>query len=344
MKLLIITQKIDKNDPILSFFHRWVIEFAKHFEKITVICLLKGEYDLPDNVKVLSLGKEEKQSRKQYLARFYSYVWKERNNYDVVLSHMNQEYVLLAGFIWWILRKRIYMWRNHAVGDELTDMSAFFCKKIFCTSKFSYTAKFKKTVIMPVGIDLKRFKPNAGQKRIPNSILFLSRMSPVKRSDVLVDALFELSEKGIKFSTSFYGDPALTDESYFEELKAKVQDYRLTNMVKFLRGIPNEQTVSVYNNNEVFVNLTSSGAYDKTIFEAMACGCLVLASNENLRGNIDPRFIIDDNSREKLALKIIALFEMSDVEKRKYANDLRNYALNNHSLVTLAERLASEMA
>ena len=32
MNLLLITQKIDKDDPILGFFHRWVEEFAKHFE------------------------------------------------------------------------------------------------------------------------------------------------------------------------------------------------------------------------------------------------------------------------------------------------------------------------
>lgn len=56
---MIVTQKVDVNDPILGFFHRWVEEFAKHFERITVICLQKGEYNLPANVKVFSLGKEE---------------------------------------------------------------------------------------------------------------------------------------------------------------------------------------------------------------------------------------------------------------------------------------------
>ena len=58
MKLLIITQKVDRNDPILGFFHRWLEEFAKNCEQVTVICLYKREYNLPGNVKVLSLGKE----------------------------------------------------------------------------------------------------------------------------------------------------------------------------------------------------------------------------------------------------------------------------------------------
>ena len=59
MRLLIITQKVDKNDPILGFFHRWIEEFAKHCQSIIVICLQKGEYNLPKNIKILSLGKEK---------------------------------------------------------------------------------------------------------------------------------------------------------------------------------------------------------------------------------------------------------------------------------------------
>ena len=113
MKLLIITQKVNKNDPVLGFFHRWIIEFAKYFEFVTVICLEMGEYDLPDNVKVLSLGKEERQSRLQYLIQFYWYARHERKNYDAVFVHMNQEYLILAGWLWRLVGKKVTMWRNH---------------------------------------------------------------------------------------------------------------------------------------------------------------------------------------------------------------------------------------
>ncbi len=96
MKLLILTQKVDKNDPILGFFHRWIEEFANHCEQVTVICLAKGKSTLPPTVSVLSLGKEAGQSRLKYLWRFYRYLWRERQNYDTVFVHMNQEYVLLG--------------------------------------------------------------------------------------------------------------------------------------------------------------------------------------------------------------------------------------------------------
>src|SRR3989344_8116257 len=153
MRLLIVTQKVDKKDPILGFFHRWIEEFAKNFEKVTVVCLEKGEYNLPTNVKVLSLGKEERRSKAEYISRFYRYIWQERKNYGAVFVHMNQEYVLLAGDIWRLLGKSVYLWRNHAKGNFLTTMAVWLSDKVFYTSPQSFTARFKKAVQMPVGID-----------------------------------------------------------------------------------------------------------------------------------------------------------------------------------------------
>ena len=158
LKLLIVTQKVDRNDSVLGFFHRWIEEFAKYCSQLTLICLQRGEYNLPANVKVLSLGKETGRSRVKYLWRFYKYIWQERKNYDVVFVHMNQEYILLAGWLWKILGKKVFMWRNHYSGSLFTDIAASFCRKVFCTSKYSYTAKYKKTVLMPVGIDTNLFR------------------------------------------------------------------------------------------------------------------------------------------------------------------------------------------
>ncbi|MDZ4205811.1 MAG: glycosyltransferase, partial [Patescibacteria group bacterium] len=144
MKLLIITQKVDRNDPILGFFHRWIEEFAKQCEFVTVICLEVGEFNFALNVKILSLEKERKRSRIRYITHFYKYIWQERKNYDVVLVHMNQEYVLLAGLFWRLFSKKIFMWRNHAKGNLSTRIAVLLSNKMFCTSPHSFTARFKK--------------------------------------------------------------------------------------------------------------------------------------------------------------------------------------------------------
>lgn len=338
MKLLIITQKVDKNDPILGFFHRWIEEFAKHVEQLTVICLFAGEYSLPENVTVLSLGKENGESRLKYLWKFYTYIWQERKRYENVFVHMNQEYVLLGGILWKLFGKKIYMWRNHHAGSLLTDTAALFCTKVFCTSKYSYTTKYKRTVLMPVGIDTKMFKVMPDIRRKEKSILFLSRISPIKKPHVLINALCEL--KGYDFVASIYGDALDKDEKYFEDIKKKVEEFGLDRRVQFFEGIPNYECPKVYNEHEIFVNLSSSGMYDKTIFEAMACGCNVLVSNENLRGEIDDFYLIKEGGESELFDKIKAVVS----GERPYQVDINlvDYVSRKHSLEQLVDKLMYE--
>ncbi len=287
MKLLIVTQAVDTEDPVLGFFVRWIGEFAKHVERIEVICLREGEHDLPVNVRVHSLGKIEGSrqkavgSRIRYTFRFLSLVWRLRHNYDAVLVHMNEEYILIAGWLWKLLGKRVYLWRNHYAGSWLTDSAAAFCTKVFCTSKHSYTARYTKTVLMPVGVDTERFYPDARIVREPHSILFLSRMSPSKRPEMLIDALAELAREGQIFTASFVGSPLPRDEAYYEGLKEKVRSLSLADHISFYPGIPNSQTPYLYRTHEIFVNASPSGMLDKTLFEAAACGCRVLAASKD---------------------------------------------------------------
>ena len=106
MRLLILTQKIDAEDSILGFFHEWVREFSKNTESVLVICLERGIVNLPQNVRVFSLGKESGSSRFGYILNFYKLIWKYRKEYDSVFVHMNQVYVLLGGLFWKLWHKK----------------------------------------------------------------------------------------------------------------------------------------------------------------------------------------------------------------------------------------------
>lgn len=346
MRLLVFTQALDKNDPILSAYHRLVGEIARNFDSVTAICLKKGEYDLPSNVKVLSLGKEEGGnrlvSRLRYVSRFYRYIFSE--SYDAVFVHMNQEYILLGGIFWRLMGKHAYLWRNHHAGSFLTDMAAAFCAKVFCTSKFSFTAKYKKTVLMPVGIDAEFFRKEADSERRAGSMLFLARIAPVKKPHVLVEALKLLDARGARFHADIVGDPLPSDAEYYEALKRSASGLAEAGNVSFLRGIPNDQTPLAYSSHEIFVNLSSSGMYDKTIFEAMACESLVVATNRNLEGLIDPRFIAREDDAEDIAAKLEGLLKLGAAEREAFGRELRRVAETKHSLKALGHKLAGEIS
>ena len=347
MKLLILTQKVDKEDPILGFFHGWIIELSKRFEDISVICLEKGKFDLPKNVKVFSLGKEFGGSKIKYVKNFFSLILGLREEYNSVFVHMNQEYVLLGGFFWRIMHKKIFLWRNHPNGNFLTRIAILLSNKVFYTSKFAFVAKYKKTEIMPVGIDTSIFNT---ELRIKNyelckrKILFLGRMSPIKKPDLLIEALDILNKRETNFLCDFYGDPLLKDRPYYNSLKKRVGKLKLEERVNFYPAVPNYKTPEIYREHEIFVNLTPSGSFDKTILEAAACGCLPVVANHSLSGEVDGRLIMGRLEPEKIAEKIEFWLSAKEDEKIVILEKLQNYVLKNHSLDALMDEICSEIS
>ena len=347
MKLLIVTQAVDTEDPILGFFVRWIEEFAKHVERIEIICLREGKHDLPENVRVHSLGKSYSAkatkgtgARLRYVWRFLSLVWRLRRDYDTVFVHMNQEYILVASPLWKLFGKRVYLWRNHYAGSWLTDLATSFCTKVFCTSKYSYTARYEKTVLMPVGIDTERFKPDERVARIPHSILSLGRIAPSKRLEVLIDALAALAHDGIEFTASIIGSPLPADEAYYAELQERVRAHALANRVTFLPGVPKSAAPDIYRAHETFVNASPSGMLDKTIFEAAACGSIVLARSKDFAAQAGERFAFE--TPEELAHALRGRFSEGRAAFNEDRETLRMLAAK-HSLNALAERIATEL-
>lgn len=340
MRLLFITQAVDLDDPVLSFAHEWVRELSKQFDELHVICLKQGRYVLPSNVTVHSLGKERGSSRLRYVLRLFSYIWKLRSRYDAVLVHQNQEYVLLAGWLWMLLSKPIYMWRNHWAGSFRTNIAGRFCKKVFCTSRFSYTASFKNTVIMPVGVDTDRFHPGS-TRRVADTLMFLGRVAPSKNVDVLVDALMQLHATGARIESDIYGDALARDRGYRDSLVSEVAAAGLVQSIRFFPGVANDKTADLYAAHDIFVNCSGSGMYDKTIFEACASGCITLAASKDYAALADARLSFDGSS-VSLATALKRLLALSHEEKEALRQ--KGLALaHEQSLSALGVKIAQEI-
>lgn len=341
MKLLICTQKVDKNDPILGFFHRWIEEFAKYCESITVICLQVGTHQLPSNVRVLSLGKEEKKSRFRYLTRFFRYIIRERKHYNTVLVHMNQEYVLLGGLFWKLMGKKILLWRNHYSGNIYTRIAMGFSNHIFCTSRYSFTAHSPKSVLMPVGIDTTVFSPNNSVSIEHNSILLFGRIAPSKRIETVIEALrIIVNERHIAVKVTIVGTVLSRDMAYATELKQLIAINGLNKYIRFLPAVPHEKIPELCRQHSVFVNASPSGMFDKTIFEAMACGMLLLVSSKDLQGQIDDRFIFREEDSKDLADKLVLLVGLSADHRKRDVLVLRGMVEKRHSITSLGEKIA----
>ncbi len=339
MKLLIFTQKVDKNDPTLGFFHTWIKELSKKSDSIAVVCLGKGQYDLPKNVTVYSLGKESGLSRLGYLKNLFHYLYLIRGSYDKVFVHMNEEYVLLCGLYWKIKNIPVYFWRNHPRGSLVTRVSVLLSKKVFCTSKDSFTARFRKTVIMPAGIDTTIFKPIEGVVRKKYSVCMVGRVSPIKNIDLALPAIRILVSWGFQVSLSIIGPIPKNDLKYLDSLRAYVKNYNLSNSISFLEAVSPLELAKVYSSYEVTLNLTDTGSFDKTIVEAAACGSIPLVSNKSF-SLLLPEVCIIEKSQEAVSEGIKRL--LSAHEQIEIQKNLETF-VKAQSLTGLIDKLIVEM-
>ena len=334
MKLLIITQKVNKDDPILGFFHAWITEFAKHFDFITVICLEKGAYDLPSNVKVLSLGKENGISRFKYLRNFYKYIWQERGNYDAVFVHMNPIYVLFGGVFWKIMNKKIYLWYTHKKVDLKLRLAHKFVNKVFSASKESFRLKSNKLQIVGHGIDTNIFCPRTEQFIDSHKIISVGRISKTKNQHLMIEAMAILMEHFSDIKLTIVGD-AITQEDfvYKKQIIDRVRSLGLSDRVIFEGSVAPQKIPIYYQDADLFINLSSTGSLDKAILEAMACGNKILTSNEAFSSILSNENLTANESR-KIADSISHLF---GVPKN---GNLRKYVLTHHELGNLIDNLS----
>ncbi len=349
MKLLIVTQKVDINDDILGFFHDWIKKFAKNCEKVIVICLEKGAYDLPENVRVFSLGKEENNfyffKKIKYLFKFYVLIWKYRNDYDKVFVHMIPMYVNIGAPIWKIFKKRIGLWYAHGYISFSLRLAEKLADDIFTASQKSFRLFSKKLKILGHGINLEKFKPIKKNEFDTFQMISVGRISPIKKYQELITAIKILKNKDnrTKINLNIIGAPIdEKDKKYFKELREKVRELNLNNNIKFIGSIPYKKINEYLSKADLFLHASQTGSLDKVVLEAMAMGLIVVSSNEaskDLFSSYGDRFVYESGNQDNLTNKIEAILKINNNDKLKLQTEMREIVKSKHSLNILIKNI-----
>ena len=273
MRVLLITQTVDVNDPILGFFVRWIEEFAKQCERVEVICLEEGNYSLPENVRVHSLGKERDTGRLMRVGNFYRFIWRQRKEYDVVFVHMNPEYVILGGLFWRVWNKKIALWYTHKSVNLKLRLAALLSNVIFTASAESFRLRTKKLHVMGHGIDEEFFSPDERIMR-GTAVLSAGRLSPTKRNDLIIQAAEHFPNEVL-----IVGDGP--ERHHLENL---AEQRSLVSRVHFLGARTQEQLREEYQKAGMFIHTSETGSLDKVVLEALACGLPVITTSTILTG------------------------------------------------------------
>ena len=334
MRLLIITQKVDSLDPILGFFHRWIAEFGKHCESVTVIGQFVGSHELPQNVHVHSLGKEKKRLRLFQILRFWKLQWSLRKEYDVVLVHMTPVWIVLGALSWTVLKKPMYLWYEAKGGGVSLRLAFLIVRKIFSASSSSVATRSKKAIVVGHGIDVGRFSP-AGERE-KGLLVTVGRITSAKNVDAVVRCLLDLPDH---YHVVVAGTPiSAADHAYLTELRTFVQNNALHDRVS-IKAMTQEEVALLLQRAEFFLHASSTGL-DKAMLEAMASGCLVLSSG-TASTDVLPADCLCETGQ--MAERIRKLTALPTEEQQTLRNDLRYRIECNHSLDNLIKRLVEEM-
>jgi glycosyltransferase involved in cell wall biosynthesis len=336
MKILIVTQAVDRNHPILGFFHEWIKEFSYHTESVTVICLEKGEYLLPGNVKVLSLGKEEKnKSKLKYIFNFYKYIWRERKNYDAVFIHMNPEYAALGGIFWRLFGKKIGLWYTHKGTGWRLRLAVFFSHKIFSASKESFRLETPKLVITGHGIDTKLFSPPVRKAHV-TSLLSIGRISPVKDYDTIISAVELLHRTVSAIRMVIVGGPATQeDKEYYISLQEKVKNQNMQSFITFAGPVIHRNVISFLHAARIFIHTSETGSLDKAVLEAMSAGLIVVSSNDAMKNILSEHGLVFKKKDFEDLARVIKHVVDRPQELDSLSQKMRDYVLKNHNLENL---------
>jgi len=335
LHLLIVTQKADSSDPILGFFHRWLQAFASSTEHLTVLAQYVGAAPLPANTRVFSLGKEKGRPVWRQILAFWCLIWRERNRYDCVLVHMTPVWVILGWPVWFLLRKRVYLWYEIRRGSFRLSLALLLVRKVFSATVLGLPRKYRKQVVTGHGIDVQAFSPDSSLREA-GLIVSVGRITRSKRYDVILRAFAGLPKT---FRLVIAGGIVTqADEGEWERAQTLMMQLGIIGRVT-VHWVDPAEMPGFLRQADLMLH-ACIGGLDKAVLEAMACGCPVVSSSGAAKEVLPANCRATDETMGTVAQKILSL---SPPERAVLSEELRKRVVENHSLAKLIERLVREM-
>jgi glycosyltransferase involved in cell wall biosynthesis len=281
MTLLFITQKLHGQD---AFGALWIRAFERMGYTVEVICLedrtkeisqILGASGSVIKARIHSLGKERGATKLTQIMTFMRYV--RVLSYDRVFIHMTPVWGIFGMPTWLFRRTPVYLWYTHYQMQLGLWLLGLYAKRMFCATVQSLPqyAQSPKKIVTGHGIDLEVWPRRPNSALEPHRLLVVHRLSRSKRLERSIRALTFLPHE---FTIDVYGIEA--EPEYVAELRHLVQRLGLESRVTFHGTVPSKELPALYGSHRLLLNMASE-TIDKTMLEAMTCGCYPVTTPGN---------------------------------------------------------------
>lgn len=354
MKLVFVTQVLDRDDAVLGFVMRWVQGLAKEVESLRVLALEAGNLDgLPNNVDVRVIG------RRGYIGRYLRYrgFLKEAltEGFDGLLTHMVPRYSTLAAKSIARAGMAHYLWYTHKGVDGRLLSALKVVDGAFTASDLSLRVDTPKKIVTGHGIDLAHFdvEPAAEFADTPVRLLSVGRLTPAKDPLTAIEAVALLRDRGHSVQLTWAGSTlARGDDEYEASVHRAVTERGLDQAVTFVGAVPYPKIPAAFEGADLFINASGTGSVDKVVLEAMAARRPFVSCNESIPPVLDvhdelgPRaaeFTFKAHDADSLADRLEAWIQRPAVERQHTGEGLREIVAQHHEVDALMARLVHRM-
>lgn len=350
MKLLFLTQVLDRNDAVLGFVPRWIEGLAANCERVRVVALELGDTSgLPPNVDTREVG------RTGYLGRYLrnrSFLREAllQDGFDAVLAHMVPRYTLLSSRTALKAGARQYLWYTHGAVDDRLRKAVERVEKVFTASEESLRIDTPKRVVTGHGVDTRRFAPGGVDPVRPIRLLTVGRLTQAKDPLTILAAVGILVSRGFDVHLDIVGDVlASGDGAYRRLVEEQIDIGALRERVVLHGAIPYRDIAPFYQRSTLLVSASRTGSIDKVVLEAMACARPVLTCNDSFPrlfrelGADAAKLFFAPESATELADRVEGLLRLRQPERVALGERLRELVVRDHEVDTLMRRLCREM-
>jgi glycosyltransferase involved in cell wall biosynthesis len=343
MKLLIVAQAVDRDDPNLGAFYYWFEMLARRAESVVIMTrrVPPRDHGLPVNVSVYSF---DARSRVARLWKFWTLFSRHYAESDAALFHQIPEYAIAASPFLISLKKVTALWYAHGAVSWRLRIAERLVGYIFTSSRAGFRLPSKKVHHLGQAINTGLFRPAAdggGSRGDEVRLISVGRIAPVKNYETIVEACALLRDAGDPDWTLAVVGAPITDRDrvYAGQLNMLIREKNLESRVRFYDKRGYSEIPDILRRHDVFLNASATGSLDKAVLEAMACGLSVLTSNDAYRTILPPPYFLGDRASGLMARRI------REVAREPRPNGvLRDIVVRDHALEGMMAKMAALLA
>lgn len=344
MRLLVITYELDRTSNVLAWQADVVAALAKHCEFILAVTSNLGQFEPPDNVKVLQIpirpyGIPQKLGG-HWLVNFDIYQLCRKYCIQAAFVHMASDWVYILAPTFRLLGMPVLFWYAHGTVTQRLKVAHRLADKVVTSTPEGFRIPSSKTHVIGQGVDTGLFDVT---ERLPkrSEILYVGRVSPRKRVDLLIEVmacLVELSPDAMLLLRIVGPQLTSLDHTFCQRVQDQIRDLALSDRVTLVGPLPQAAIVRLYQSAFLHLNLSQTGSMDKTVVEALSCGCPVLTSNEAFFDMLSeyPDFLLSSDDPSIIAKSVLRIY------KKQATYDpqaLRSLVIGHHDLNGYTEKI-----